>query len=314
MAMAERSSVTELSEPQKGVLFLLIAHLIWGAMAYYISLLGHVSPVEIAVHRGLWSLPFAAAMVIFLGAAREVLAALRNPRTFALLALCSVLIIFNWGFYVWSIQVGRAAEAALGYYVNPLMNVLVGYAFLHERFTRLQSVALVIVIIAVAIQTIAVGAFPWLGLSLAATFCLYGYIRKQVPVTATASFFIEILILTPFAIGYVVWTVMTGKTTFLANAADTLLLIGLGLLTAATLMLFGAGVKRVRYSTVGLLQYISPSIVFLIAVTIFREPMNGLRWLSFILIWVGLAVFSIAALREDRARRALQDTAEAAGI
>jgi chloramphenicol-sensitive protein RarD len=194
------------------------------------------------------------------------------------------------------------------------MNVLVGYVFLHERFTRLQSVALVIVTIAVGIQTIAVGAFPWLGLSLAATFCLYGYIRKQVPVTATASFLIEILILTPFAIGYVIWTVMTGKTTFLANAADTLLLIGLGLFTAATLMLFGAAVKRVRYSTVGLLQYISPSIVFLIALTVFREPMNELRWLSFVLIWVGLAVFSIAALREDKARRALQDTAEAAGI
>jgi chloramphenicol-sensitive protein RarD len=314
MAMAEHSSVTELSEPQKGILFLLIAHLIWGAMAYYISLLGHVSPVEIAVHRGLWSLPFAALMVALLGSAREVLNVFRNPRALALLALCSLLIIFNWGTYVWSIQVGRAAEAALGYYVNPLMNVVVGYVFLHERFSRMQGVALAIVVFAVAIQTIAVGAFPWLGLSLAATFCLYGYIRKQVPVTATASFFIEILILTPFAIGYVAWTLAAGRTTFLASASDTLLLIGLGLFTAATLMLFGAGVKRVRYSTVGLLQYISPSIVFLIAVTIFREPMNELRWLSFVLIWIGLAVFSLAAFREDRARRALQDSAEAAGI
>jgi chloramphenicol-sensitive protein RarD len=303
MAMAERNRSTELTEPQKGVIFLLIAHLIWGAMAYYIKLLDHVPPAEIAVHRGLWSLPFAAAMVLFLGNVKEVIAALRQPRTFAILAFCSALIVFNWGFYVWAIQVGRTAEAALGYYVNPLMNVLVGYLFLHERFTRTQALALVLVVIAVVVQTIAVGAFPWLGLSLAATFCLYGYIRKKVPVDSVASFFVEILILTPFALLYLSWTMLRGSTVFLANPSGTALLIGLGLFTAATLMLFGAGVKRVRYSTVGLLQYISPSIVFLTAVFIFREPMNELRWLSFVLIWIGLAVFSLSALREDRSRR-----------
>jgi len=228
-----------------------------------------------------------------------------------ILAFCSALIVFNWGFYVWSIQVGRAAEAALGYYVNPLMNVLVGYLFLHERFSRTQGLAIGLVVIAVIIQTFAVGAFPWLGLSLAATFCLYGFIRKKVPVTSVASFFIEILILTPFALLYLSWTMSRGTTVFLTSATDTALLIGLGLFTAATLMLFGAGVKRVRYSTVGLLQYISPSLVFLTAVFIFREPMNELRWLSFILIWVGLAIFSFAALNEDRSRRAPEDSTSA---
>lgn len=311
MALVERNLAPSLTGPQKGVLFLLIAHLIWGAMAYYIKLLDHVSPIEIAVHRGLWSLPFAAAMLLFLGGAKEAIAVLRSPRMLAILAFCSALIVFNWGFYVWSIQVGRAAEAALGYYVNPLMNVLVGYLFLHERFSRTQGVAIGLVAIAVIIQTFAVGAFPWLGLSLAATFCLYGFIRKKVPVTSVASFFIEILILTPFALLYLSWTMSRGTTVFLTSTADTLLLVGLGLFTAATLMLFGAGVKRVRYSTVGLLQYISPSLVFLTAVFIFREPMNELRWLSFILIWVGLAVFSFAALNEDRSRRAPEDSTSA---
>ena len=172
MAMVDRSTVSDLSDAQKGVIFLLVAHLIWGAMAFYIKLLDHVSPVEVAVHRGLWSLPFAAGMLFVLGNSSEARMALRSPRTFLLLAFCSSLIVFNWGFYVWSIQQGRAAEAALGYYINPLMNVLVGYVFLHERFTRIQAVALIIVVIAVIVQTIAVGAFPWLGLSLAATFCL----------------------------------------------------------------------------------------------------------------------------------------------
>jgi chloramphenicol-sensitive protein RarD len=311
---AERGAVSDLSDAQKGVIFLLVAHLIWGAMAYYIKLLGHVPPAEVAVHRGLWSLPFAAVMLFVLGNSGEASIALRSARTFFILALCSALIVFNWGFYVWSIQHGRTAEAALGYYINPLMNVLVGYLFLHERFTRTQAVALIIVVIAVIVQTIAVRAFPWLGLSLAATFCLYGYIRKQVPVSSVASFFIEILILTPFALLYLMWTMSRGTTAFMTNVPDTLLLMGLGLFTAATLMLFGSAVKRVRYSTVGLLQYISPSIVFLIAVFVFHEPMNELRWLSFMLIWLGLAVFSYATLKEDRSRRALQNSASAAGI
>jgi chloramphenicol-sensitive protein RarD len=314
MAVVERSAVSELSEAQKGVIYLLIAHLIWGAMAYYIKLLDHVSPAEVAVHRGLWSLPFAAAMLFVLGNFSEAMTALRSPRTFAILAFCSALIVFNWGFYVWSIQAGRAAEAALGYYINPLMNVLVGYVFLHERFTRTQAIALIIVVIAVIVQTIAVGAFPWLGLSLAATFCLYGYIRKQVPVSSVASFFIEILILMPFALLYLTWAMSRGSTVFLTNIQDTLLLMGLGFFTAATLMLFGSAVKRVRYSTVGLLQYISPSIVFLIAIFVFHEPMNELRWLSFMLVWLGLAVFSYAAVKEDLSRRALQDSASAGGI
>jgi len=314
MAMVDRSTVSDLSDAQKGVIFLLVAHLIWGAMAFYIKLLDHVSPVEVAVHRGLWSLPFAAGMLFVLGNSSEARMALRSPRTFLLLAFCSSLIVFNWGFYVWSIQQGRAAEAALGYYINPLMNVLVGYVFLHERFTRIQTVALIIVVIAVIVQTIAVGAFPWLGLSLAATFCLYGYIRKQVPVNSVASFFIEIFILAPFALLYLAWTMSRGTTVFLTSVPDTFLLMGLGFFTAATLMLFGSAVKRVRYSTVGLLQYISPSIVFLIAVFAFHEPMNELRWLSFMLIWLGLAVFSYAVVKEDRSRRALQNSAPAAGI
>jgi chloramphenicol-sensitive protein RarD len=314
MAMVDRSTVSDLSDAQKGVIFLLVAHLIWGAMAYYIKLLDHVSPAEVAVHRGLWSLPFAAGVLFLLGNSSEAMTALRSPRTLLILAFCSALIVFNWGFYVWAIQQGRAAEAALGYYINPLMNVVVGYLFLHERFTRTQAVALIIVVIAVIVQTIAVGAFPWLGLSLAATFCLYGYIRKQVPVSSVASFFIEILILTPFALLYLALTMSSGMSVFLTNLPDSLLLMGLGLFTAATLMLFGAAVKRVRYSTVGLLQYISPSIVFLIAVFVFREPMNELRWLSFMLIWLGLAVFSYAALKEDRSRRALQNSTSTAGI
>jgi chloramphenicol-sensitive protein RarD len=314
MAMVDRNTVSDLSDAQKGVIFLLVAHLIWGAMAYYIKLLDHVSPAEVAIHRGLWSLPFAAGMLFILGNSSEAMAALRSPRTLLILAFCSALIIFNWGIYIWAIQQGRTAEAALGYYINPLMNVVVGYIFLHERFTRTQAIALIIVVIAVIVQTIAVGAFPWLGLFLAATFCLYGYIRKRVPVGSVASFFIEVLIMAPFALMYLTFATSRGTSVFLTSVPDTFLLMGMGLFTAATLMLFGAAVKRVRYSTVGLLQYISPSIVFLIAVFVFREPMNELRWLSFMLIWLGLIVFSYATLKEDHSRRAVPNPTSAAEI
>lgn len=292
---------TRLSEAHKGVLYLVVAHFLWGAMAYYIKSVGDVPPVEIAVHRGLWSLPIAATVLAILGGYKELGKVLRSARMLSILACCSALVVFNWGFYVWAIQTGRTAEAALGYYVNPLMNVVVGFLFLGERFTRWQAFAVVLVVFAVILQTAAVGSFPWLGLSLAATFCLYGFIRKKVPVGAVQGFLVEVLLFAPFAIVYLFFSLKTGHTRFLSSASDTALLIGLGFFTAATLMLFGAAVRLIRYSTVGLLQYISPSIVFLIAVFVFHEPMNTTRWFSFALIWIGLAIYSIETLRGDRA-------------
>ena len=300
----DRKHASALPEPSQGVIFLLIAHLIWGAMAYYLKQLDHISPVEIAVHRGLWSLPFAFGMLVLVKDSREALTVLRSPRTLAILAFCSALIVFNWAIYVWAIQMGRTAEAALGYYVNPLMNVSVGYFFLHERFNRTQGLALVLVASAVVVQTIAVGAFPWLGLSLAATFCLYGYIRKMVPVTLGRKLLrrdtcpdafrasLSRLDRGPRQLGipFVHQRHIASDRSRLLHGLDFHAL--------------WCGVKRVRYSTVGLLQYISPSIVFLIAVFIFHEPMNPLRWLSFVLIWIGLAIFSFATVREDRLRRA----------
>ena len=312
MAMAETKTALALSESQKGVLFLVVAHLLWGAMAYYIKALGDVAPAEVAVHRGLWSLPIAAAALAVLGGYGELGRTLRSPRMLLILFFCSALVVFNWGFYVWAIQVGRAAEAALGYYVNPLMNVVVGVLFLGERFTRAQGIAVALVVLGVVVQTAAIGAFPWLGLSLAATFCLYGFIRKKVPVGAVQGFLIEVILFAPFALAYLAWSLAHGGTRFLESGGATLQLMGLGLFTAATLMLFGAGIRRIQYSTVGLLQYISPSIVFLIAVFVFHEPMNWTRWMSFVLIWVGLAVFSWVTLREDRSRRAIERSTSAA--
>ncbi|HRX37625.1 MAG TPA: EamA family transporter RarD [Aestuariivirga sp.] len=292
-----------LTEPQKGVILALLAHLVWGGMAAYFGLLRHVSPVEIAANRGLWSLPVAALIIWALGQWRDVLKVLRSFRNMAILTLTSALIVFNWGFYVWSIEVGRTLESSLGYFINPLLNVVVGYLFLGERFTLPQKVALVLAAIAVAMQTAALGHVPWLGLMLASTFCLYGFLRKTIAVGPTQGFFIETAIIALPLLGAQLWLTSRGESHFGTTTFDTLMLMGCGVMTASALVLFAASIRRIRYSTAGLMQYISPSLVFLTAVFVFGEPLNGLKLASFLMIWLALAVFSISAIRDDRARR-----------
>jgi chloramphenicol-sensitive protein RarD len=181
--------------------------------------------------------------------------------------------------------------------------VVMGYFFLGERFTTPQKIALGLASIAVLIQTVALGHFPWLGLMLATTFCLYGFLRKTIPVGPTQGFFIEVAIIILPLLGAQYWLVSRGEAYFGGTAFDTAMLIGCGIMTAASLMLFAASIRRMRYSTAGLLQYISPSLVFLTAVFVFGEPLNALKLVSFIIIWIALAVFSISAVRDERSRR-----------
>lgn len=301
-----------LTEAQKGVIFCVAAHLVWGGMAFYFGFLRHVSPVEIAVNRGFWALPVAGLVIWWLGHGQKLRQALMQPKIVATLTFSSLLIVFNWGFYVWSIEAGRTIEASLGYFINPLMNIIAGYLFLGERFNRTQTFSIALAAVGVLVQAIATGVVPWLGLMLGASFSLYGFIRKTVNVGAVEGFFIETLLIAPPLLAAEIWLFARGGANFGKTGFDTLMLMGCGLLTAAALMLFAAAVKRIRYSTAGLMQYISPSLVFLTAVFIFHEPMDGWKLLSFAMVWLALAVFSISALREDRLRRSsveLQDEA-----
>ena len=291
---------TSLSEAKKGVIYCISAHILWGVMAYYFKLIEAVSPVEIAVHRGLWSFAIAVAVIWFLRQFDDVRRALAKPRIVATLALTGFLIIFNWGLYIWAIQNGRTIEASLGYYINPLLNVVAGALFLGERFTRTQLIAIAIAVTAVLIQTIALGVVPWLGLVLGSTFCIYGLIRKTVDVGATQGFFIEVLILFLPALAVALWMGETGQAIFLTTPFYTFMLMGCGALTAGALLFFAAAIKRIRYSTAGIMQYISPSLVFLTAIFIFGEPMDFWRWLAFGLIWVALAIYSYSALEQMR--------------
>jgi chloramphenicol-sensitive protein RarD len=293
-----------MSESQKGILFCVIAHLFWGGMAPYFGFLRHVHVMEIAVNRGLWSLPIAAVIVWWLGQWGDIARVFRNPRNLAILALTSAIIVFNWGFYVWSIEHGRALESSLGYFINPLLNVIAGYLFLHERFTRAQVVAIVLAALGVIIQTVATGVFPWLGLMLGASFCLYGLLRKVVPVGATQGFLVEVMLIAPPMLVVEYWLFKTGQASFGSDLKTTLLLIGCGGLTAGALLFFAESLKRIRYSTAGILQYISPSLVFLTAVYMFGEPMDRWKLLSFACIWVALAIYSVSALRAEARKTA----------
>ena len=304
MTIADERPVSRaMTNAEKGVVLAVMAHLVWGGMAVYFGLIRYISPVEIAVNRGIWALPIAVAVVWYLGQWPEVRRAVASPRNLAILTLTSFLIVFNWGFYVWSIGQGRTLESSLGYFINPLLNVVMGYLFLGERFTKAQKLALALATVAVLVQTIALGHVPWLGLMLAVTFCLYGFLRKTIPVGPTQGFLIEVAIIALPLLGAQWWLHSRGETYFGTSVFNTSMLIGCGVMTAVSLMLFAASIRRIRYSTAGLLQYISPSLVFLTAVFIFGEPMDAVKLASFVIIWVALAIFSLAAIRDERVRR-----------
>jgi chloramphenicol-sensitive protein RarD len=290
---------SKLSEPNKGVLFAVIAHLFWGGMAPYFGLMRQIDPMEIAVNRGVWSVPCAALVVWRLGLFSKVWAALKTPRTALILAFTSGIIVFNWTLYIWCIQHGRTLEASLGYFINPLMNVLVGYVFLHERFSRTQGIAIVLACIAVLVQTIATGVFPFLGLSLAASFCIYGLLRKMISVGPVEGFFIETLVILGPLLALEAWLSQNGGVHFGGTLFDTLMLLGCGALTSGALIFFAASLKRLRYSTAGLLQYISPSLVFLTAVFVFHEHIDMWKLVSFAIIWLALAIYSVSSLQAD---------------
>lgn len=291
--------ITKLSEPGKGVLFAVIAHLFWGGMAVYFGFMRHINPMEIAVNRGVWSLPIAGAVIWYLGLGSKVWTAFKNPRLMMILALTSAIIVFNWTLYIWCIQHGRTLEASLGYFINPLLNVLAGFIFLGERFNRVQLAAIALAAVAVIVETVATGAFPFLGLSLAVSFCIYGLLRKQIAVGAVEGFFLEVLIITGPLLAVQYWLSTQGEAHFGGSALDTAMLVGCGAFTSGALIFFAASIKRLRYSTAGLLQYISPSLVFLTAVFIFHEPMDHWKFLSFALIWAALAVYSVSSLRSE---------------
>lgn len=281
------------ADARRGFFLALSAYLLWGLLPLYIKLVGHLPILEVVAHRILWSVPIAAAVLVWLGRTADFAVAIRSPRMLRMAALTALVISINWSIYLWAIVYDRAVESALGYYMNPLVNVVVGATLLGEKLDRLQIIAVALATVAVAILTVETGTFPWISISLAASFATYGYFRKTLPIGPSQGFLLEVLILSVPAIIYVIYLAARGEGHFIATGLnDTLLLMGCGAVTAIPLLLFSFGARLLRFSTIGIMQYIAPTIVFLIAVFIFREPFEQVQALAFGLIWAALALYS----------------------
>ncbi|ESZ24213.1 MULTISPECIES: EamA family transporter RarD [unclassified Mesorhizobium] len=289
------------SKARRGFLLALGAYLLWGLLPFYMKAVAHLPLAEVIAHRIVWSVPIAAAVLIWAGRTADFKAALRSPRTIAMAALTAALISVNWGIYVWAIAVDRTVETALGYYINPLVSVVVGALLLAERLDRLQIAAVVLAAVAVAVLTIEGGKLPWVSLALAFSFAAYGFFRKTLPIGPSQGFLLEVLLLSVPALGYIVYLIATGQDHIVSSSgADRALLIGCGPVTSIPLLLFAFGAKLLRLSTIGIMQYIAPTMVFLIAVLIFDEPFGTTQAIAFALIWAALAVYSWSMLTTAR--------------
>lgn len=274
------------------------AFLLWGGLVMYWHVLAAVPSSEILAHRMIWSLVAVTPMVYFSRRFAEVRAALASPEIMLRITVSALIIAGNWGLYIWAVTQGHVLEASLGYYINPLANVLLGTLFLHERPSRLQCLAIAIAACGVLWSVVKVGTFPWIGLSLAGTFALYGFCRKTVRVESVPGLFLETVILFPMAAAWLMWLYSQGESHFLSISWQvTLLLMGTGLATSIPLLLFAYAARHMQLSTLGLLQYLSPTITFLIGVFVLGETITADAMVTFACIWVALGIYTFCAVR-----------------
>ncbi len=296
---------TDADTPQ-GFLFAVSAYFLWGFLPIYMKAMEHIPPIEVLAHRVLWSVPVAATVLWALGRTNDLKAALTSPGTLAMGAVTATLISINWGVYIWSIVSGHALDAALGYYINPLFSVFLGAILLGEKLNKMKWAAILLALTAVAILTIETGNLPVVAITLTVSWGFYAYFKKSLPVGPNQGFLLEVLLLSLPAVACVLYLGGTGKGHFFTGASgDTWLLLGCGVVTAVPLMLYANGAKLLRLSTIGMLQYIAPTMIFLIAVFVFDEPFGQARMIAFPLIWLALALYSYSLWQEAKRVRAI---------
>jgi chloramphenicol-sensitive protein RarD len=300
--MPEGERVTE---GRKGVLAMAAASAIWGLSGLYYKALEAVPPVEMLSHRTVWTVIFFGLVLALQRRAGEVRALIHTPRLLAILAVSAAMIAANWLIFIHAVQVGHALEASLGYYIFPLFAVALGYLVLGERFTKLQAVAIGLALGAVLTLGIGLGAPPWTALLLASTFSLYGLIKGQISIGPVVSVFVETLLLAPIALVWLwgmhsgAWTDLGGRAggIFGDNLGQSALIACAGPLTGGPLILFSYAARRLPYATLGLVQYLNPTLQVLVAVIAFAEPFTRWHAIAFALIWCGLALYSRDGLR-----------------
>jgi chloramphenicol-sensitive protein RarD len=292
------------TEQRKGAIFACLAFFMWGLAPIYFKMIQHVSAFEILMHRVIWSVVFLIVVVSVLSYWDKIKRILIQPKLILMLVVTSTLLGFNWGLFIWAINNNHMLDASLGYYINPLLNVLLGMVFLNERLRKLQGAAVALAFTGVLLQLVSFGSFPVVAFSLATSFALYGLLRKKLQVDALPGILIEALILLPVALTY--WWLMVPTETSNLPANDWLtntLLVSAGIVTTLPLLCFTGAAKRLQYTTLGFFQYIGPSLMFILAVVFYGEVFDAERVITFACIWSALAIFSWDSYHQSRKRR-----------
>ena len=276
------------------------AYGLWGVLPLYFKAIARIPAVDIVAHRVLWSLPFLAVLIGIGKGWEKVRAAVRDPKTLGILAITALLIGGNWLLYVYAVTSGHILAASFGYYLNPLANVLLGRFVLHERLNRLQWTA--VAIAGAGISVLAAGALSqlWMSLTLCATFALYGLLRKVVSADAVSGLAVETALLFPLAIAWLGWRASTGAPIMGETSTETTLLVFAGIVSTTPLLLFTAAARKLAYSTLGMLQFIAPTLQFLIAVLVYGEPFTIAHAIAFPAIWTALALYVTALVRAPK--------------
>lgn len=285
-----------------GVLSALVAYVLWGVFPIYFKLVQTVPPTEVLSHRIIWAVPFGALILYLRRQWPEVRAAFLSPATIFWLALAATFISANWFIYIWAVQQEEVLQASLGYYINPLMYVLVGVAFLKERLRRPQIVSVLLAAIGVSFLTVKGGQFPFIAVSLALLFTLYGVIRKQVAIGAMPGLFIETLLLFPFAMAWLAWLMISQQAEFgQGGPSISALLILAGPLTVVPLLLFAIAARRLTLTVIGFMQFIAPTLQFIVGI-FYGEVLTTAHLVCFGCIWAAVLIFSVDAFYQQKSR------------
>jgi chloramphenicol-sensitive protein RarD len=287
-------------EQKKGVLLALSAFIMWGIAPVYFKQLIHIDAMEILTQRIIWAVLFLIIISLFSSQLHKTIAVFKQPKQLALLAVSACLLGFNWGLFIWSVNNNHMLEASLGYYINPLINVLMGYLFLSERLRKRQGLAVVLALSGVLIQLISFGSVPYIALCLAVSFATYGLLHKKTHIESIPGLLVESLILLPFAIFYWIFMEPSDSSNMMNNDTYTnLMLLSAGIVTTLPLLCFTGAAKRLQYSTLGFIQYIGPSLMFILAVQFYGETLGLKEYITFGFIWLALLVFSWDSLRHQ---------------
>lgn len=289
------------SEATKGVIYGLAAYLWWGFCPIYFKAVAHVPAAEVLAHRILWSVILLGILLRMYGRWDAVFNVLRDRRTMLTLVCSTILIAINWFTFIWAVANDRLMEASLGYFINPLVNVLLGFVFLRERLRTWQWISVVVAAVGVCYRTISLGELPVVSMILATSFGLYGLLRKTVRADSMVGLMVETSILFPIALAFVVYHGVMHTGAFGAGSISTSLLLILGgVVTAVPLIWFTNAARRLRYATIGFMQYIAPSMQFILAVVVYHEPFTRTHLISFGFIWLALIIYSVDTVREMR--------------